>query len=201
MNIGILASHEGTTLQEILDACADGRISARISIVISNNSASGALIRARRAEVQALHLSSQTHRHPADLDAAIRDALVEAAVDLVFLGGYMKKLGKLTLTAFSGRILNTHPALLPKFGGPGMYGDRVFEATLAAGETETGVSIHLVTADYDAGPVVRQCRIPVLPDDSIEKLKARVRARERQFVVETLAGIVKGEMPLGRSNS
>jgi len=200
MNIGVLASHEGTTLQEILDACADGRISARISVVVSNNSGSGALVRARRAGVQALHLSSLTHPDPIQLDAAIRDALIVAKVDLIFLGGYMRKVGPLTLAAFDRRILNTHPALLPKFGGPGMYGDRVFEAILAARETESGVSIHLVTGDYDAGPVVCQCRVPVLPGDSIDTLKTRVRARERQFVVETLAGIAKGEISLGWQN-
>ena len=194
MNIGVLASHEGTTLQAILHACADGRIAARISVVISNNSASAALVRARRAGVPTFHLSSQTH--PAELDEAIRDALIGSRVDLVFLGGYMKKLGPLTLRAFDGRILNTHPALLPKFGGTGMYGDSVFAATLAAGETESGVSIHLVNADYDSGPILRQCRVPVLPGDSIETLKARVRARERQFVIDTLAGIANGEIIL-----
>ena len=194
MNIGVLASHEGTTFQEILDACADGRIAARISVVISNNSASGALVRARRAGVPTFHLSSQTHG--SELDAAIQDALIGAKVDLVFLGGYMKKLGPLTLQAFAGRILNTHPALLPKFGGPGMYGDRVFEATLAAGETESGVSIHLVNADYDSGSIIRQCRVAVLPGDSIEMLKARVRACERKFVVDTLAEIASGEIIL-----
>lgn len=82
-------------------------------------------------------------------------------VDVVFLAGYMKKLGPLVLRAFAGRILNTHPALLPRFGGPGMYGDRVFEAVLEAGEAESGVSIHLVDADYDTGAIVRQCRVPV----------------------------------------
>src|SRR5262249_29676812 len=136
MNVGVLASHEGTTLQTLLDACSDGRIQGRVAVVVSNNSDSGALRRARQAGVRALHLSSKTHEDPAALDAAIRDALVAADVDVVFLAGYMKKLGPLVLRAFERRILNTHPALLPRFGGPGMYGDRVFEAVLAAGETE-----------------------------------------------------------------
>jgi phosphoribosylglycinamide formyltransferase 1 len=196
MKIGVLASHDGTTLQHMLDACADGRISARISVVVSNNSNSGAMARARRAGVQALHLSALTHPDPIDLDAAIHDALLDAKVNLVFLGGYMRKVGPLTLAAFDGRILNTHPALLPKFGGPGMYGDRVFEATLAARETESGVSIHIVTGVYDAGPIVAQCRVPVLPGDSIDTLKTRVRAREREVVIETLAGIANGEIVL-----
>jgi len=198
MNIGVLASHEGTTLQQMLDACADGRIAAQISVVVSNNSRAGALVRARQAGVRALHLSSVTHSDPIELDTAIRDALVVAGVDLVFLAGYMRKIGPLTLAAFDRRILNTHPALLPKFGGPVMYGDRVYEATLAARDSESGVSIHLVTGDYDAGPVLCQCRVPVLAADTIETLKTRIRAREREFVVETLARIARGEIAIGR---
>ena len=94
------------------------------------------------------------------MDAAIRDVLVAAAVDVVFLAGYMKKLGPFVLGTFRGRILNTHPALLPRFGGRGMYGGRVFEAVLEAGDAESGVSIHLVDPEYDTGPIVRQCRGP-----------------------------------------
>ena len=196
MKVGVLASHEGTTLQALLDACSDGRIQGRVAVVVSNNGDSGALRRARAAGVAAVHLSAKTHADPAALDAAIRGALVTAGVDVVFLAGYMKKLGPLVLEAFEGRILNTHPALLPRFGGPGMYGDRVFEAVLDAGETESGVSIHLVDAEYDAGAVVRQCTVPVFRDDSLDDLKARVQAREKTFVVDTLGRIASGEIRL-----
>jgi len=196
MNMGVLASHEGTTLQSLLDACAAGRIQARVVVVISNNSDAGALKRARAAGVRAVHLSAKTHEDPAALDAAIREVLSAADVDVVFLAGYVKKLGPLVLGAFHGRILNTHPALLPRFGGPGMYGDRVFDAVLAAGEVESGISIHLVEADYDTGAIVGQCRVPVLPGDSVDDLKARVRAREKEFVVETLGQIATGAIRL-----
>ena len=196
MNIGALASHEGTTLQSLLDAVAHGRIQGRVAVVVGNNGDSGALMRARQAGVLAVHLSSKPNEDPAALDAAIRGILIEADVDVVFLAGYMKKLGPLVLKAFEGRILNTHPALLPRFGGPGMYGDRVFEAVLASGELESGVSIHLVDADYDTGAILRQCRVPVLRGDSLADLKARVQAREKEFVVETLAQIAKGEIRL-----
>jgi phosphoribosylglycinamide formyltransferase-1 len=196
MNVGVLASHEGTTLQSLLDAFAGGRVPGRVAVVVSNNGDSGALAKARHAGVQAVHLSSRTHSDPATLDAAIRDALIAAAVDVVFLAGYMKKLGPIVLGTFEGRILNTHPALLPRFGGPGMYGDRVFEAVLEAGEVESGISIHLVDTEYDTGPVVRQCRVPVFRDDSVADLKARVRAREKEFVVETLAAIATGDIRL-----
>src|SRR5262245_65817115 len=201
MNIGVLASHEGTTLQTVLDACADGRIDGRIAVVVSNNSGSGALRRAREAGVTVAHLSSTTHPDPVALDSAIRDVLRAAAVDLVLLAGYMKKLGPTTIDAFKGRILNTHPALLPKFGGQGMYGDRVFEAVIEAGETESGVSIHLVDGELDTGRVVRQCKVPVVPGDSSETLKARIRMRERDFVVETLAEIARGRLALEKADS
>ncbi len=196
LRIGVLASHEGTTLQCILDACADGRIPGQVTVVISNNGASGALARARAVGVPAQHLSSVTHPEPGALDAAITDALAGRQVDVVFLAGYMKRLGPSALAAFSGRILNTHPALLPKFGGQGMYGDRVFEAVLAAGESESGVSVHLVDATYDTGRVVRQARVPVKPGDTVASLKARVRECERETVVETLAAIARGELLL-----
>jgi phosphoribosylglycinamide formyltransferase-1 len=196
MNIGVLASHEGSTLQAVLDACAERRIAGRVAVVISNNSGARALERARQAGVPAVHLSSRTHGDAHALDAAIRDALRLANVNLVFLAGYVKPLGPCMLTEFQGRVLNTHPALLPKFGGTGMYGDRVFEAVLDAGATETGISIHHVESAYDTGALIAQCRVPVLPGDSVESLKARVRDREKSFVVDTLAAIADGRLPL-----
>ena len=196
MNIGVLASHEGSTLQVVLDACAERRISGRVAVVIGNNSDAHALERARQAGVAAVHLSSHTHADARALDLAIRDALKLANVDLVFLAGYVKRLGPCVLTEFQGRILNTHPALLPKFGGEGMYGDRVFEAVLNAGETETGISIHHVEGHYDTGTPIAQCRVPVLHGDSVETLKARVRDREKPFVVDTLAAIAAGRLRL-----
>jgi phosphoribosylglycinamide formyltransferase-1 len=199
LRIGVLASHEGTTLQSIIDACAQGRINGRVVAVISNNSGSGALRRAAAAGIETLHLSSITHSSGDSLDTAICGALQRAHADVIFLAGYMKRLGPRTLAAFPARILNTHPALLPKFGGQGMFGDRVFEAVLAGGESESGASVHLVDAEYDAGAVVRQERIRVLPGDTVESLKGRVQACEREAVVKTLAAIASGELALGKA--
>jgi phosphoribosylglycinamide formyltransferase-1 len=196
LRIGVLASHEGTTLQAIIDACAQGRIQGQVVAVISNNSGSGALRRGAAAGIETVHLSSVTHPGTNALDAAICDALQRARVDVVFLGGYMKRLGPRTLAAFASRILNTHPALLPKFSGQGMFGDRVHEAVLAAGEPESGASVHLVDADYDTGTVLHQERVPVLPADTVETLKLRVQAREREAVISTLAAIATGELRL-----
>ena len=194
--LGVLASHEGTTLQAVLDACAEERLACRVAVVISNNAGSGALERAARAGVPGRHLSGTTHPAPQDLDAAVCRTLVDHGVELVLLAGYMKKLGPQTLATFRGRVVNTHPALLPKFGGQGMYGDRVHEAVLAARERATGVTVHVVDADYDTGPILAQTEVPVAPDDTVETLAERVRARERRFLVEVLADIAAGRLRL-----
>lgn len=183
-------------MQAVLDACASGRLRATPGVVISNNRDAEALHRAAQAGLPHYHLSGATHPLPAALDAAILDALVGHDVDLVVLAGYMKKLGPRTLAHYRGRVLNIHPALLPRFGGQGMYGARVHEAVLAAGERETGVTIHVVDEEYDHGPIVAQCRVPVLADDTAATLAARVLAREHAFLVETLDGITSGTVRL-----
>lgn len=178
------------------DACEAGRISGRVAAVISNNSGSGALRRARAAGVPAHHLSSVTHPVTSALDVAITTVLIGGQVDVVLLVGYMKRLGPDTLAAFRGRVFNTHPALLPKFGGTGMFGDRVFEAILASGDAESGVSLHLVDQQYDTGPVIRQARVPVEAEDSVASLKPRTQACERELIVEMLAMMARGELKL-----
>ena len=110
--------------------------------------------------------------------------------------GYMKRLGPQILDAFDGRILNIHPALLPKFGGKGYYGDAVHEAVLAAGESESGATVHLVDAEYDTGPILSQRSVPVHEDDTSETLAARVLKVEHQLYAETLQQIASGRIKL-----
>ncbi len=197
MKIGVLASHHGTTLQALLDACASKQLAAEVAVVISNNRSSGALRRAAEFGVPAHNLSGLTHPDPTALDEAICATLERYGVAIVFLAGFMKKVGPAVLAKFAGRILNTHPALLPKFGGRGMYGRHVHEAVLEAKETETGVSVHIADAEYDTGPVIAQCVVSVEPDDTPESLAHRVQERERAFVVEVLAEIATGHLRLG----
>ncbi len=194
MIIGVLASGRGTNLQAILDACFRGRLSAKVGVVISNNSRSGALDRAREAGVPACHLSSHTHPRPAELDRAICRTLRSYDCQWVALAGYMKKLGPRLLEQYRGRIVNVHPSLLPCHGGQGMYGQRVHEAVLASGDTVSGVTIHLVTGDYDQGPVLAQRQVPVYQDDTVESLSQRVLAVEHQLYVETLEELVTGRI-------
>ena len=187
-DLGFLASHRGTNVQAVLNACKTGRLGARPAVVIGNNRDAEVLARARRAALPAYHLSAETHPEPEALDRAIRDTLIRHGVGLVVLAE--------TLAQYAGRVINLHPALLPHFGGRGMYGMRVHEAVLASGATETGVTIPLVDGDYDRGAVLAQCRVPVLPDDSPGSLAARVLAREHSFLVEALERILAGELAL-----
>lgn len=188
--LAILVSHEGTNLQAIIDACETGRLPATVALVISNNSGARALARARTHKISTLHLSSATHPDPDDRDSAMLAALNHHHVDYIVTAGYMKKLHARVLSGYAHRIFNTHPSLLPAHGGPGMYGSRVHEAVLKAGDAYTGVTIHEVNEQYDEGDVIAQTRVPVFPDDTPDTLAARVQAREHSFLVETLATIL-----------
>jgi len=194
--LGFLASHGGSNMQVILDACQDGRLAAEPAVVISNNSGSQALTRARRAGVPAYHLSGNTHTESGDLDAAILAMLRQHEVSLVILAGYMRLLGPKTLAAYQGRVLNVHPALLPRFGGKGLYGHAVHDAVLAAGDSVTGVTIHVVDQQFDSGPILAQVTVPVEKDDTTESLAGRVLAQEHLLFVETLQRIERGELDL-----
>ena len=196
LKLGFFASHEGTNMQAIIDACNDERLDAKPCVVISNNSKSGAIQRANKEGIPYYHLSSRKYPESKDLDKAILEALKAHGVNLVILAGYMKKIGPQTLAAYEGRILNIHPALLPKYGGKGMYGKYVHEAVLASGDKVTGVTIHVVDAIYDHGSIVAQCEMPVLDGDTVETLSQRVLKREHEFFVETLQKISQGKIKL-----
>jgi phosphoribosylglycinamide formyltransferase-1 len=196
LTFGLLASHRGSNVQAVVEACREGRLAARPGVIISNNAGSGVLQFAQAAGIPALRIGGEEFADDDVRDRAILEALRAHGVDLVLLLGYMKLLGPRTTAAYRDRILNTHPALLPKFGGQGMYGTRVHQAVLAAGETETGVTVHLVDEQYDHGAVLAQCKVPVERGDTVETLAARVLAREHAFLVETLQAVAAGEIQL-----
>ena len=194
MNLAFFASHGGSNMQAILDACKTGLLPAQPCVVISNNSDSEALRRAIREEIPHYHLSNKTHPDPEQLDGEIVRALQRHQTEWIVLAGYMRPIGKKTLSQYKGRIINIHPALLPKYGGKGMYGLHVHAAVLAAGESETGVTIHLVDEEYDRGAIIAQCRVAVKTDDTVETLAQRVLACEHSFLVETLGKLITGEL-------
>lgn len=186
LKIGVLASGGGSNLQSIIDRSLDGSLAGDVVLVISNNSSAKALERARRHGIDSLHISAQSEGSFEAADKRITAELQGHGIDLVVLAGYMKKAGTVLLHSFAGRIINIHPALLPKFGGEGMYGMRVHEAVIAAGERESGVTVHLVDNKYDHGQVLSQVKVPVLPGDTPETLQKRVLEREHEILPRTI---------------
>lgn len=186
LRLGVLASHQGTNFQTIADACADGTLNAEVVTLICNNSNAPVMERAARLNIPAHHLSSSTHPEAGALDAAIYQQLTEADAQLIVLAGYMKKLGPFVLSEFADRIINVHPSLLPKHGGQGFFGLRVHEAVLAAGDMETGATVHHVTEGYDEGGVIKQESIAVTADDTPETLAEKVHAIEYRILIATI---------------
>ncbi len=190
MIISFLASHGGSSAKAIITAIRNGKLAANVGILITNNRDAAILHWCLDNEVNVRHISSKTHRGEENADEAISTVLQEAGTDIVLCSGYMKAIGPNTLAAFPSRILNIHPALLPKHGGKGMYGDRVHEAVLAAGETVTGASVHYVTAGIDEGPCILQQQVEVLPTDTVESLRTRVQAIEPDLYLAALRKIL-----------
>ena len=181
MRIGVLASGGGSNLQSIIDHSLNGSLDGEVVAVISNNSSAGALERARRHGIEALHISGATEGSPETADRRIADELARRSVDIIALAGYMKKIGPVLLERFAGRIVNIHPALLPHFGGPGMYGMHVHRAVIAAGAKESGPTVHFVDEQYDHGAILASRTVPVLPDDTPESLQERVLVQEHEL--------------------
>jgi phosphoribosylglycinamide formyltransferase-1 len=196
LKLGFLASHGGSGMRAIVQAIRAGELAAEPRIVISNNRDCDALTFAAGEHVPQRCINAANAGGPEAADAAIAQALDEAGAELVILSGYMRRLGPAVLARYAGRILNIHPALLPRHGGQGMYGRRVHEAVHAAKDTVTGATVHLVESDYDTGPVLARREVPVLPGDGIDEIEARVRAAEPGLYVETLHRIASGEIPL-----
>lgn len=197
MNIAVFASHGGSDLQAIIDGCKSNKISAKVAVVISNNGDSMALQRAKNENIPAYHMSAKKYGDEDLLAKEILNVLSEYDVDMIFLAGYMRLLHITVLEKYNNRIFNIHPALLPKFGGKGMYGMNVHTAVIAAKETETGVTIHRVNAEYDSGEIVAQATVSVFENDTPEILAARVLEREHTFLVEVISDIVNGKIALG----
>ena len=175
LRLGVLASGRGSNLQALLAAIDRGDLPAEVAVVVSNNSRAGALELARARNIPAKHISTRTHEH---VGAALLECLREHQVDVVVLAGYMRLVPPAVIEAFAGRIVNIHPAPLPRFGGPGMYGMHVHEAVLRSGADKSGPTVHLVSEHYDEGPILAHREVPVLPDDTPETLAARVLEAE-----------------------
>ncbi len=175
IQIGVLVSGGGSNLQAILDATQAGVLKnlARVALVVSNKKEAFALERAQKAGAESLFLDPKSFAARQDFFQQIIDEFRKRKVDVVCLAGFLLKLEPNIIAAYRGRILNIHPALLPKYGGKGMYGHYVHEAVIRACEKESGCTVHLVDEEFDHGPALGQRKVPVLPDDTPETLAAR----------------------------
>ena len=194
LKLGFLASNNGSSLRAVVAAIEGGTLAAEARLVVSNRKTAPALAFARERGIATAFIP--TIADPEAADARLTRAFRAAEVELVILSGYLRKLGPRTLAAFSGRILNIHPALLPRHGGQGMYGRRVHEAVLAAGDPVSGATVHLVDEEYDHGAIVARAEVPVMDGDTAESLEARVMAAEPALFVQTLQRLVAGDLTL-----
>lgn len=194
LKLGFLASNNGSSLRAIVAAIAAGTLDAEARLVVSNRRDAPALGFAAAHAIATRAIP--TVSDPAAADGALAAALQQAGVELVVLSGYLRKLGPATLGAYAHRILNIHPALLPRFGGQGMYGRRVHEAVAASGEARSGVTVHVVDGDYDHGPAVAMLEVPLAPGDDAAAIEAKVTAAEPAFFVDVLRRISEGALRL-----
>lgn len=186
LKIAILASGRGSNFEAILNNIKSGKLDATIRVVISNKASAGALEIARTNQLPAIHLSSKDFPDQEQFDQRLLAILRQYDVDFIVLAGYLKMLSPFIVREFKHRILNIHPALLPSFGGKGMYGHHVHQAVLDYGCKVTGVTVHLVDEEYDTGPPVLQRCVPVEDDDTADTLAARVLKVEHQIYTEAL---------------
>lgn len=186
MRLAVLVSGRGSNLEAII------RADLEVTVVVSNRPDVRALKVAAAHGVPVRVLRRADFADAGARDRIIGEALAEAGVELAVLAGYDQVLRAPYFAAFAGRTINVHPSLLPLHGGAGMLGPAVHRSVLAAGEVETGVTVHEVTADLDAGPILAQARVPVLPEDDPESLAARVLVVEHRLLVDTLRELRAG---------
>lgn len=194
LQIAVFGSGRGSNFGAILDALERGRITeARISLVLSNNSQAGILELARAHGIAAVHLSRKQFADEPAYVRAVLDLLRTHEVNFIALAGYMKQVPPEVIAAYRNRIVNIHPALLPKFGGRGMYGMHVHNAVIAAGESVSGATVHFVDEEYDHGAIVLQKSIPVADNDTPDTLAARVLAVEHEIYPEAIRLFAEGK--------
>ena len=185
--LGVLLSGRGSNLQAIIDAIAERRLDATIAVVISNQKNAGGLERARRVGIETLTLSHRGWSSRDDYDRALVSELRSRNVGLVCLAGFMRKVGAPLIDAFPNAVLNIHPSLLPSF--PGLHAQ---QQALDHGVKASGVTVHFVTADLDAGPIIVQRTVPVRDDDTEETLAARILVEEHHAYPEAIALVLAG---------
>ncbi|MDO5734148.1 MAG: phosphoribosylglycinamide formyltransferase [Eubacteriales bacterium] len=189
--LAVLISGSGSNFKAIHKACEEGRLNCRIKLVISDRKGAAGLAYAKAKDLPTKVLAPQDFLTYEAWDSALKEALLEAQVDLLILAGFLRKIGSEVLAAYPERILNIHPALLPKYGGAGCYGLRPHEMALANGDEEAGATVHFVNEVYDAGQIILQRSIPIRAGESAESLQKRVLSEvEWKLYTEAIAKVI-----------
>jgi formyltetrahydrofolate-dependent phosphoribosylglycinamide formyltransferase len=195
LNIAVFASGRGSNFVAILDAIVSGKIqNAWIVLVVSNNSDAGALAIAREHNVPAFHCSRKQFDSDEAFNRTLLMKLDQYQVNFVVLAGYMKKISHAVIERYKNRMLNIHPALLPSFGGEGMYGMHVHEAVIASKTRYSGATVHIVDEDYDCGPIVLQKSVELVTGETPESLAEKVRMIEHEIYPEAIRLFAEGKV-------
>ena len=173
LKIAVLASGSGSNAQSLVEHFADSTW-GRVEIIVTNNAHAGVIERAERLNISTLIFDPKT-----ESEAVLKR--LDEEIDIILLAGYLKMIPASWTRCFQGRMLNIHPALLPKFGGKGMYGKHVHQAVSAAGETETGITIHMVNEQYDEGAIIAQFKTEIEPGEDANSIEEKVRALELEY--------------------
>jgi len=193
MNIAFFASHNGSAAKAITLACKSGLLNAAPCVLISNNPDAGAI---NWANENGLKTHVINVKNCDDVDGEIAGILTKHNIDMVVCSGYMKLIEQKTIAAVKGKILNVHPALLPLYGGRGMYGRHIHQALFDNKDTQTGITIHLVDGEYDHGAIVAQKIVPLETTDDVDAIEYKVKGAEPKFYVEVIGRILSGDIKL-----
>lgn len=187
----VFATGSGTNFQAIIDAVNTGQINARISGLVSNRTDNKALERARKHNIETRSIRPQDFPSQKEYTRTLLKQLKKWQTDWIILAGYLLKIPTAVIQEYENRIINIHPSLLPKYGGKGFYGEKVHRAVLEQGETESGCTVHIVTEEYDEGPILAQKKVPVYPSDTPKELASRVLKQEHKLLPEVIADLIE----------
>lgn len=194
LNFAVFISGGGTNLQALIDAVEAGRIDGNLALVISDRQGAYGIERAKKHNIPCMVLNKKDFGGLAERDEKILEALSANKIDFIMLAGYLSILMEKLVQKYEKRIINIHPALIPKYSGKGFYGDVIHKAVLDNGDEETGVTLHFVDAGVDSGPIIVQEKIKVAEGETLESLKEKIHALEHKLIVETAANYVKNYM-------
>jgi len=190
--IGVLVSGRGSNLQAIIDSCESGYIpNSKVVVVISNRENAYALERAKKHNIPGIFLNPKEYKNLEDYSQKLICIMEQYNVELICLAGFLLKLSENFIHRFKGKILNIHPALLPKFGGKNMYGHYVHEAVIKSGEKESGCTVHFVDEIYDHGEIIMQKKVPVFKTDTPETLAERILQQEHKIYPQAIKKVIE----------